>query len=123
MAAATVNDYISNLPPEQRTIAEALRGLIFAAAPDAKESIKWSQPVYESAGPCCWIMAHKAHVTLGFWRGMQLQSGRGVLEGSGTKMGHMKLRSTGDVRSAAIKKLVREAVVLNREKGDPTQSP
>ena len=77
--------------------------------------------MFEQNGPLCWIKAHKAHVTLGFWRGLQLPSGAGVIEGSGQKMGHLKLRSAADLQPALIRKLVREAVALNREHGDPTK--
>lgn len=123
MAAKSVDDYLATLNDEQRAIARALRTLVHAAAPGASEVIKWSQPVFEVGGPVCWIKAHKGHVTLGFWRGMQLPSGPGLIEGSGDKMGHVKLRTHADVKPAMLKKLVREAVQLNRERGDPTRKP
>lgn len=122
MATKTVDSYVAQLSVDQRAIAEALRASVIAAAPGATEVIKWSQPVFELDGPFCWIKAHKAHVTLGFWRGMQLVAGTGAIEGSGSKMGHIKLRSLGDVKPALIHKLVREAVALNREMGDPTKA-
>lgn len=123
MAAKSVDDYLATLNDEQRAIAQALRALVRTAAPGASEAIKWSQPVFEVDGPMCWIKAHKAHVTLGFWRGMQLPSAPGVIEGSGDKMGHIKLRTQADLKPAVVKKLVREAVQLNRERGDPTRKP
>ena len=46
MAERTVDVYVAALPPDQCEIAEALRGLVKAAVPNAKESIKWAQPVY-----------------------------------------------------------------------------
>jgi hypothetical protein len=122
MGSKTVAEYLSVLPESQRTIAEALRTLILTQVPGAKESIKWSQPVYESDGPCIWIKAHKAHVTLGFWRGMQLETGRGIIEGSGSKMGHIKLRAMSELKPALLKALVQEAAALNRARGDPTKA-
>ena len=106
MATKSVDSYVAQLSVEQRAIADALRAAVIAAAPGATESIKWSQPVFELGGPICWIKAHKAHVTLGFWRGMQLVSGKGIVEGSGSKMGHLKLRSLGDVTVKKLKKLL-----------------
>lgn len=123
MAAKTVDDYLATLSDEQRAIAQALRALVRSAAPDAIEAIKWSQPVFEVGGPVCWIKAHKAHITLGFWRGMQLPSAPGLIEGSGDKMGHIKLRTHADLKPAVLKKLIREAIQLNRERGDPTRKP
>jgi hypothetical protein len=123
MVAKTVDDYLATLDDDQRAIAEALRALVRTAAPGASEAIKWSQPVFEAGGPMCWIKAHKGHVTLGFWRGMQLPSASGLIEGSGDKMGHIKLRSQADLKPAVLKRLVREAVQVNRERGDPTRKP
>ncbi len=122
MATKSVDSYVAQLSVEQRAIADALRALVMAAAPGATEAIKWSRPVFELGGPLCWIKAHRAHMTLGFWRGMQLASGKGAIEGSGAKMGHLKLRSLGDLKPALVEKLVREAIALNRELGDPTRT-
>jgi hypothetical protein len=118
-----VDDYLDSLAPLQRELAAALRQLVRTAAPQATEAFKWSQPVYEQNGPLCWIKAHKAHVSFGFWRGRQLPSADGVLEGTGVKMAHIKLRSADDLQPATLKKLVREAVALNAERGDPTRNP
>jgi uncharacterized protein YdhG (YjbR/CyaY superfamily) len=41
----TVDEYVASLSPEIRETAERLRGVIRAAAPEARESIKWAQPV------------------------------------------------------------------------------
>lgn len=123
MAAKSVDDYLDALTGEHRAIAQALRAAVLAAAPEAREAIKWSQPVFDVNGPMCWIKAHKGHVTLGFWRGMQLPSAPGLVEGSGDKMGHIKLRTLADLKPATLKKLLREAVQLNRQRGDPTRNP
>jgi hypothetical protein len=122
-AEQRIDDYIAALAAPQRALAQTLRGLVESALPEAVPAFKWSQPVFEVNGPVCWIKAHKAHVTLGFWRGMQLPSREGAIEGSGEKMGHLKLRAASDIRPALVKKLLREAVALNRERGDPTKSP
>lgn len=118
-----VDEYLGGLETSQRSLAESLMGLVQAAAPEAALAFKWSQPVFELHGPLCWVKAHKAHVTLGFWRGLQLPSREGVIEGSGDKMGHLKVRDVSDIRPALIRKLVREAMLLNRERGDPTKNP
>jgi hypothetical protein len=117
-----VDDYLDRLDPTQAALAQALRQLVRAAAPRAVETFKWAQPVFEHGGPLCWIKAHKGHVTLGFWRGKQLPSGAGVIEGSGQKMGHIKVRSAAEIQPTRLKALIREAVALNVQLGDPTRS-
>lgn len=67
------------------------------------------------------MKAHSRHVTFGFWRGADLDAG-GVLETSGSKMAHVKLRSASDVDQKVLTRLVKLAVRLNRERGDPSRA-
>ncbi|MFO1252386.1 MAG: DUF1801 domain-containing protein [Inhella sp.] len=116
-----VSAYLQSLPSEQAGQVRELRQLVMAAAPGLSECWKWSQPVYEHGGPVCWIKAHKAHVTLGFWRGRQLPSASDRMEGGGDKMGHLKFGPSGAMDSEWVQQLVREAVQLNAERGDPAK--
>jgi hypothetical protein len=116
----TVDGYVAALPPEQQAIVTELRRLIRLAAPEAVESIKWAQPVYEVNGPVAYIKAFATRVNFGFWRGAQLKDTRGLLSG-GDKMKHVKLEKAGDIQAAAFTQFVREAVKLNRKLGDPTK--
>jgi hypothetical protein len=119
--AKTVAEYAAGLGDWRGEVVLAVRELVLGAAPEAKESIKWAQPVYEDNGPFCYIRAFKNHVNFGFWRGVDLTDEAGVLEGSGEKMRHVKLTGLGDIREDVFQDLVREAVALNRTKGDPTK--
>ena len=121
MADKTVDGYISGLESWQAEIVSQVRGIILQAAPQAKESIKWAQPVYESGGPFAYMKAFKKAVNFGFWRGIDLDDPKGILEGSGDKMRHVKLTSLEDIDAAQFADLVRQAVELNQVKGDPTK--
>jgi hypothetical protein len=120
-AERTVDAYVAALPDGQREIAEAVRRLVRSAAPEAREAFKWAQPVFESNGPFAYLKAFPRYVTFGFWRGVEVDGGRGVLETSGSKMAHIKLRQASDIDEAARADMVREAVRLNAEKGDPSR--
>jgi hypothetical protein len=122
MAVATVNDYVKKLPAEQASIVTALRQVVVAAAPAATETIKWAQPVYELNGPMIFIKAHARHVNIGFWRGAQLPDPSKLLEGSGDKMRHVKITHAAAIDAKALTRLIKAAVRLNRELGDPTRS-
>src|SRR4051812_43119370 len=89
----TVDAYIARLDAAQRAITERLRALVREAAPEATESIKWAQPVYEIDGPFAYLRASSAHVTLGFWRGTELSDPGGLLIGEGDRMKHLKVAS------------------------------
>lgn len=117
----TVDGYIAGLSGDLADTVTAARALILAAAPKATECIKWSQPVFEHHGPFAYIKAYKAHVNFGFWRGADLDDPKGVLEGTGDKMRHTRLTKPGDLKKTALRALVKQAVRLNREQGDPTK--
>ena len=117
----TVDRYIDDLDGWQAEVVATLRRLIRDTAPDATESIKWSQPVFEANGPFCYIRAFKSHVNFGFWRGAEIADPQGLLEGSGDKMRHVKLSGAEDIRTGAFQDMVRSAVRLNRSLGNPTK--
>ncbi|MGD2178788.1 MAG: DUF1801 domain-containing protein [Anaerolineae bacterium] len=119
--AKTVAEYAAGLGDWRTEVVLAVRDLVREAAPEAKESIKWAQPVFEVGGPVCYIKAFKNHVNFGFWRGVDLPAEPSILEGSGEKMRHVKLTGLEDIQEDVFRDLVRAAVALNRSKGDPTK--
>lgn len=121
MKAKTVDEYVKTLDPEQAEIVSTLRKLIRAAAPTATEAFKWAQPVYSENGPFAYIKAFKSSVNFGFWRGVDIPDPLSILEGSGDKMRHVKLTGAKDIRKKAFQDMVRVAVQLNRDRGDPTK--
>jgi hypothetical protein len=121
MSDKTVDSYIAGLPAWQAEIIVAVRKILLETAPDAKESIKWAQPVYENVGPFAYMKAFKNAVNFGFWRGVDLEDPDGLLEGTGDRMRHLKLSSLDDVKPQVFAAFVRQAAALNLNKGDPTK--
>lgn len=122
MAEKTVDSYIAGLEDWQGEIVSQVRQIILQAAPEAGESIKWAQPVYEINGPFAYIKAFKNSVNFGFWRGVDINDSAGLLQGSGEKMRHFKLTSLEDINAPVFSDYVQQAVKLNLTKGDPTRS-
>jgi hypothetical protein len=120
-AGKSVDEYVGGLSGWQRDAAAALRRIAREAAPGARESIKWGQPVYEQNGPVAWMKAHKTSVNFGFWRGAELADPAGLLEGEGDRMRHVKVREGAMVPAEELRRMIGEAVRLNEEKGDPTR--
>lgn len=118
--ASSVEGYIQHHKGWQREVLMRLRDILRAAAPEAVESIKWSQPVFELEGPMCYFKAFSNHINFGFWRGAELNDPEHLLEGDGLKMRHVRITAVNDVNVGAYEALVRHAVKLNLEKGDPT---
>ena len=98
----------------------ALIAAVKQAAPKAEFAVKWGQPVFSVNGPVGFLRPAKAHVTLGFWRGAELDDPDGVLEGSGSRMKHLKLGEDDAVDPKRIAAWVKQCVALNKTKGDPT---
>jgi len=122
MAEKTVDSYIAQLEDWQAEIVSEVRRIILKSAPEAEESIKWAQPVYELNGPFAYIKAFKNSVNFGFWRGVDIQDPDGLLQGTGEKMRHFKLANLDDVSAAVFSDYVQQSVKLNLTKGDPTRS-
>ena len=121
MAEKTVDGYIAQLEGWKAEVVSRVRRIVLEAAPEAKESIKWAQPVYEVNGPFCYIKAFKNSVNFGFWRGVDIEDLEGLLQGSGEKMRHVKLTGVDGIDEKVFAGFIRQAVQLNLTKGDPTK--
>lgn len=122
MAATTIDEYTKGLGDWRGEVVGELDALIRRAAPNATGSIKWAQPVYEQDGPFAYLKAFSTTVNFGFWRGADLSDPDGLLEGTGDRMRHVKIRSAEDVDKSRFAAWVKEAVALNGAKGDPTKA-
>ena len=121
VAEITVDKYIAGLENWQAEIVSEVRQIILTAAPEADESVKWAQPVYEINGPFAYIKAFKNSVNFGFWRGVDINDPDLLLQGSGEKMRHFKLTSLEDINRPVFTDYVQQAIKLNLTKGDPTK--
>ena len=113
----TVEGWISQLEPSLRLIAETLRGCVIEADADLTEAIKWGNPTYEKAGKVCYLASGKGYMALGFFDGASLTDPEGLIEGTGKRMRHVKVRHLEGIREAQVVAWVREAVTLNQRRG------
>ena len=117
----TVDRYVAAYPDWRGEAMGRIRAALRAGAPDATESFKWAQPVWESNGPFAWMKAYGSHVNVGFWRGTELSDAEGLLEGEGDRMRHIRIGSDDPVLEAFISAFAAEAVALNQARGNPTR--
>jgi uncharacterized protein YdhG (YjbR/CyaY superfamily) len=62
---ASVDDYINSLPPEVRTLLQAARKTIHAAAPSLQESISYGIPTFSIDGrPVVYLGGWKKHISI-----------------------------------------------------------
>jgi hypothetical protein len=117
----TIDEYVAALDGWRQGVAAELVALVRTTIPQATGAIKWAQPVFESNGPAVWIKAFPKTVSIGFWRGAELDDPHGLLVGDGDVMRHVKVGETTPIPRDAIAGYVRQAVALNAAKGNPTR--
>lgn len=95
---------------ELRAIAREWFARMRACGADVRELLHDGGPVacVEDA-PFGYVNAFKRHVDVGFFNGATLADPRGLLEGSGRRMRHVKLRPGEEVDAAALGALVEAA--------------
>ncbi len=112
---AEVDAFVAKLKPPNKELAKALRKLVLEISP-MEEAVKWGFPHYSQNGGVCAIIPYKDHVNLEFYRGTELDDPNGLLEGTGKKLRHVKIRKLEDIKTDVLKELLLEAVKLNEQK-------
>ena len=107
-----VRDLLANYPPEVRALALGARALVLEVMPDAEEQ---ADPADKLIGYATGqkmadikfvIMPLRAAVNLGVYGGASLPDPDGLLEGTGKRHRHVKLRTLADVRAPALRDLL-----------------
>ena len=120
-AAASPEAYVKELNGWQREVVTTLRSAARAAL-GLDEVVKWGHLVYVSNGPVLLIRAESTRVLFGFWRGQRLTTIEPRLKPGGKyEMATLELREGMSIKPATVRRLIREAIALNKELGNPTQ--
>ncbi len=121
---------LRTLPASVRAIVQAARRAVKAAAPAAIEvscqmaqprskSMMWKLCQYAKEGEDGYVVAigaYTSHASIFFARGVELDDGSGVLEGSGKQLRYVTLRTPADAERATVKRAVRDAFRLGSGK-------
>lgn len=108
---------MDRLSPEVASLARQARALILEICPESFEVV-WVQQgtVGYGTGPkklsehFSWLQFTKSYVQLGFNYGAELKDAAGLLEGTGAKMRHVKIRSSEDLDRPGVRALLQQAV-------------
>ncbi len=105
-----------------RPIVTALQETVFQVDQNACEVVRLGdRAATYGVGPrkmldgYVYILPHKKWVNLGFYQGADLADPAGLLEGTGAKMRHVKIRSVDDANQPAVQALIRQALDKRRE--------
>jgi len=110
-----VDAWLRSQPKGSRDLCVAARTAIAEALPGAREAIKWGYPTWVGRGNIVAVAPHADHVNLQFYRGTSLPDPSRVLEGKGKALRHVKLRFVKDLRTPAVKGLLRAAWRMDQE--------
>lgn len=104
----------------KRETVMALRQAVHAAG-SQDERIKWGHVVVFAQGPVCLIRAEESRVLFGFFRGKRLRDREPRLKAGGKyELATMTFVEGNSVDLPAMTALVKAAIALNLELGDPT---
>lgn len=116
-----IETFLATYSPDMIEIAKAARKLVISLLPEAVEQIDEPAQMlaygYDATykGLICVIAPHKAHVNLGFARGFELDDPEKLLEGTGKRARHVKLKSVADLERPAVTELIKEAAQATRK--------
>ena len=121
-ATAGPDAYVAGLTGWQKDRVAELRAAVRAAG-SMDEVIKWGHLVYLSNGPVCLIRAEGKRVLFGLWRGQRLLDREPKLKAGGQfELATASLVEGEALAPATVTALIRAAVDLNAELGDPTKA-
>jgi hypothetical protein len=111
--ARTAEKLIESFPTQIREIIETLRAVAKSNMPGAHEFVYHGALNYklpESPGTwICYITALRNYVRLGFFFGASLSDPKELLEGTGKRMRHIKVRTVRDAGTDELAVLIRLA--------------
>ena len=112
---ASFDDYLDDQPPKNRSIIRALRRFVKRVEPGLEESVKWGNGCWvkgetpKGRVPVSYVYSAPDHVQFGFVRGSALKDPRGLLEGNGQYVRHVKVRKPSDIDETVFKAFLRQA--------------
>jgi hypothetical protein len=121
MDTTTVEDFLTTYSPEINKLALQVRLLILNLLPDTIEQLDTSAKIigygYDRTyiGMICAIAPQKSYVNLMFSKGTELPDPDGLLEGTGKKARHVKIRTAEDIGNPAVRALIEAAALATKQ--------
>jgi hypothetical protein len=107
----TVDEFVEEkVLPEYRAIVTAIREVIRANAPDAREVISYGVPMYKQRRTIAVISPTKKGITLAFSRGAGFEDRYGLLEGEGRVSKNVRMKRLDDVNRVALRYYIKQAL-------------
>ena len=110
----SVREFLDGFEPRLRQLAEAARARILSAVPRATERVRpgWRLIGYNAPAYFAFIAFARDHVRIGFEWGVMLTNHAGLLEGTGSQVRYVAIRSVADLNRAPVSALLRSAAAI-----------
>jgi uncharacterized protein len=116
IASRQVDDFIEALPERERTIAEAVRELLFEYVPQIEEKFSFKLPFYHYYGMFCYLHFDKGGLHLCFCRGKDLVDAFPQLEQKNrAAIASVTLKEKKDIQRLELVTLITTAAEWNKE--------
>jgi hypothetical protein len=107
---ASFDDYLEGQSSKNQAIIRALRQFVKRIEPDLREAVKWGNGCWVGRkGPVAYVYSDTGYVQFGFFRGASLKDPKGLLEGKGQYVRHIKVRHPSEIDKRAFAVLLRQA--------------
>ena len=91
-AYANFDEYLEAQTPKNQAIIRALRRFVKRIEPKLSEAVKWGNGCWiGSRGPVAYVYSDTQYVQFGFFHGHTLKDPKGLLEGKGKYVRHIKV--------------------------------
>jgi Domain of unknown function (DU1801) len=113
-----LTDALRRFEPDIQDLAAAARAVVLDVVGPCYEcifpikklvSILYSTTEKRMKDNICLVVVYREHVNLMFPRGVDLKDPKGLLEGSGKAMRHVKMRTTADADKPGVRQLITQA--------------
>ena len=105
--------YLKAQSPRHRTIIRELRKFVRRTAPQLQETVKWGNGCWVKGKlPVSYVYSAPDYVQFGFIHGSALRDPKGLLEGNGQYVRHIKVHRRADIDVRAFASLLKQAVAL-----------
>lgn len=119
----TADDFIADLPADEKNIVKALRSIIRNTGERLTEKLSYGVPYYYGHSRICFVWPASAGaitidkgVILGFCRGHLLSNANGLLEGRGRKeVWDVIYEHPSQIKETQIRETLVEAMLLDEE--------
>ena len=109
-AYASFDDYAADQSLKNQAIIRALRRFVRRVEPGLSEAVKWGNGCWIGKDrPVAYVYSDTEYVQFGFFRGSSLKDPKGVLEGKGRYVRHIKVRDPSAIDQRAFTPLLGQA--------------